>query len=223
MCNKVMPARMAENLEWEPNRMTPTETNKSNEPRVATELDLRTIGATSTRAFVGDPVWEWLAPRARSWKRGMPFVFRMVAAEHLGHQTVWVTPDVTAVAVWAPPGHRTNQLRETLNAPRLAMVFGTKSLAGLRFYAAIRQAHPTEPHWYLALLATDPAHQGKGHGSVVLQPTLDRCDDNGLPAYLESSKESNVAYYRRHGFELQRELRPIASGPAVWLMWREPR
>ncbi len=200
--------------------MTPTEPNA---PRVASQLDLPAIGQTATRAFVGDPVWDWLAPHSRTWKRGMPFVFRMAAAEHLAHRTVWVTPDVTAVAVWASPGHRTNQLREALAAPRLATVFGAKSIAGLRFYAAVREAHPIEPHWYLGMLATDPAHQGRGHGSAVLQPTLDRCDEDGLPAYLESSKESNLAYYRRHGFEVQRELRPIASGPAVWLMWREPR
>ncbi len=197
--------------------MTPSDT------RVATEADLNAIARTFTRAFPDDPVWKWLIPDPRRWEKGAPHFFRFEVGEHLPHQTVWVTPNVTAAAVWAPPGHTVRRLREVLSAPRMAAIFGTRSIAGLRFLAAMRSAQPPEPHWYLALLGTDPAHQGKGHGSAVLRPVLDRCDDEGLPAYLETTKEANLAYYRRHGFELQRELRPSASGPLLWLMWREPR
>ena len=35
--------------------------------------------------------------------------------------------------------------------------------------------------------------------------------------YLESSKESNIAYYRRFGFEVRRELH-LKKGPTMWLM-----
>ncbi len=31
---------------------------------------------------------------------------------------------------------------------------------------------------------------------------LDRCDEDGVGAYLESSKESNIAYYARFGFRV---------------------
>jgi len=44
----------------------------------------------------------------------------------------------------------------------------------------------------------------------------------GLPAYLESSKESNVGYYETFGFAVTREIR-IPGGPALWPMWRPPR
>ena len=43
-----------------------------------------------------------------------------------------------------------------------------------------------------------------------------------MPAYLESSKERNVAYYARHGFRVREEL-DLPRGPRVWLMWRDPR
>lgn len=190
---------------------------------MATKADLAAIGRTHTAAFRGDPIWEWLVRRPGPWNGAIDYVFRQTAAEHLSHGSVWVTPDVTAAAVWAPPGHKPNQFRETLAAPRMAMIFGRQSLAGMRFLAATREVHPKEPHWYLYVVGTDPAHQGKGHGTAVIQPTLDRCDDEGLPAYLESSKESNVSYYRRLGFELQREFQPVPAGPPVWLMWRDPR
>jgi ribosomal protein S18 acetylase RimI-like enzyme len=72
------------------------------------------------------------------------------------------------------------------------------------------------------VLGTAPEHQGKGLGSAMMAPVLHRCDDEGLPAYLESSKESNIAFYRRHGFEVVGEV-VVPDGPTLWPMWREPR
>jgi hypothetical protein len=51
---------------------------------------------------------------------------------------------------------------------------------------------------------------------------LDRVDEEGQPAYLESSKERNVALYARFGFEVVEELRSGTGGPPIWRMWREP-
>ncbi len=82
--------------------------------------------------------------------------------------------------------------------------------------------HPTSPHMYLAVLGTDPSAQGRGIGSALLAPVLRQCDEDGVPAYLESSKERNVAFYARHGFRVREEL-PLPRGPRMWLMWREPR
>jgi hypothetical protein len=50
---------------------------------------------------------------------------------------------------------------------------------------------------------------------------LARVDADGMPAYLESSNELNLALYRRHGFEVTSEV-AIPGGPRTWPMWREP-
>ena len=55
-----------------------------------------------------------------------------------------------------------------------------------------------------------------------MAPILARCDDERLPAYLESSKEQNIPFYERHGFRVQQELE-IAGGPTLWAMVREVR
>jgi GNAT superfamily N-acetyltransferase len=85
----------------------------------------------------------------------------------------------------------------------------------------IDRAHPSTPHYYLAILGTDPDAQGRGIGSALLQPTLETCDRDAIPAYLESSKERNVDFYARHGFRVTGELQ-MPDGPRVWPMWRDP-
>jgi len=87
----------------------------------------------------------------------------------------------------------------------------------------VERRRPRGPHWYLATLGTDPPRQGRGVGSALLCDVLRRCDEEGLLAYLESSKERNVAFYRRHRFEVTGEIQVPGGGPRLWLMGREPR
>ena len=92
----------------------------------------------------------------------------------------------------------------------------------VRGVETIERAHPREPHYYLAVLGTDPDEQGRGIGSALMQPVLEMCDRDVVPAYLESSKERNVDFYARHGFRVTDEL-VLPEGPPVWPMWRDPR
>jgi GNAT superfamily N-acetyltransferase len=107
--------------------------------------------------------------------------------------------------------------------PRLALALGRRLPISVRAISAVEAVHPTEPHWYLAVIGTEPSRQGHGIGSALLGPVLQRCDQDHIPAYLESSKEANLAFYARHGFEVTRPLDLDGGGPRIWPMWREPR
>ncbi|TMK87668.1 MAG: GNAT family N-acetyltransferase [Actinobacteria bacterium] len=136
------------------------------------------------------------------------------------------TDEARAVgALWAPPGKwRMSVGLQARLAPRMLRLFGVRRMPLiLKGLATLDKAHPDEqPHYYLGILGTDPDHQGKGLGSAAMQPVLDRCDSEGLGAYLESSKEQNVPFYRRHGFEVTGEVR-MPGGPPLWPMWRDPQ
>jgi hypothetical protein len=56
-----------------------------------------------------------------------------------------------------------------------------------------------------------------------MRSRLDRCDAEGLPAYLESTNPENLPYYRRFGFEVTGEISLPEDEPKLWPMWREPR
>ena len=71
------------------------------------------------------------------------------------------------------------------------------------------------------MLGSDPLFQRMGAGTAVLAPVLERCDAEGLPAYLETQKEENIAYYARHRFELVQKL-DVPPCPPVWTLLRNP-
>jgi ribosomal protein S18 acetylase RimI-like enzyme len=183
------------------------------------------------RAFQDDPVLTFLVPDPISQARAaLTFMASPVMDAQRFHE-VWtasVGDQVVGAAVWLPPGtyprggrrEARNVLREIRSAPRL----GSRMAASLRLYGQIDRAHKTMdvPHWYLVLLACDPAWQRQGHGSALLAPVLQRADEEGVPAYLETQKEDNLPWYRRHGFEVAQEI--TARGcPRMWAMRREPR
>jgi GNAT superfamily N-acetyltransferase len=108
-------------------------------------------------------------------------------------------------------------------APALLRTFGLRVSLGRAAQEAMKRVHPEEPHWYLAVLGSDPSVRGRGYGQVLMQSRLDRCDAEYCPAYLESSKPENVPYYQRFGFTVTGEIELPHGGPKIWPMWREPR
>ena len=83
--------------------------------------------------------------------------------------------------------------------------------------------HPREPHYYLFAIGTLPELRGRGIGSKLMRPMIERMDRERAPAYLENSKQQNLAFYERHGFEVVKTVQLPGGGPNLWLMWREPR
>jgi GNAT superfamily N-acetyltransferase len=113
--------------------------------------------------------------------------------------------------------------REAASAPVALWAAGRFAARGMRVGNAVRRQHPHDPpHWYLAMLGTHPSHQGKGLASGLLTPVLYECDAEGIPAYLESSKEANIPFYERHGFRVQHLLKVPEGCPPIWAMWRDP-
>ena len=100
---------------------------------------------------------------------------------------------------------------------------GSNLSIGLKLLTAVDKVHPAEPHWYLALLGTDPAVQGRGVGSALLAPAMQQADAEGVSCYLETQKEANIAYYRRFGFEETERLTPDPAGPPLFTLTRPVR
>ena len=196
------------------------------EVRKATAADTPRLAQALANAFYDDPAITWMVPDDARRRRVGPAGFKAWLAKiYLPKDAVYTDPEGNAAALWAPPGGWRMPIGLQLRlAPAMVRIVGVKRLPLiLKGLAVMDKAHPDDrPHWYLAILGTDPDHQGQGLGSAVMQPILDRCDAEGLGAYLESSKESNIPFYGRHGFDVTGELR-LPHGPSIWPMWRDPQ
>jgi GNAT superfamily N-acetyltransferase len=193
--------------------------------RKASTTDLSQLAGALSRAFVDDPVMSFILPRERGRLHRIQVLFELqLKRVHLPHQECYTTADIAGGALWAPPDQWRMPVVTVLQSlPRIVPLLGARLPVALKAISAIERVHPRAPHWYLAVLGTEPAQQGHGVGSALLQPVLERCDREGLPAYLESSKEANLAFYARHGFEVTDTIALPRGGPPVWPMWRDPR
>ena len=107
--------------------------------------------------------------------------------------------------------------------PALVAAFGRRLIAARDVDETMQGNHPEEPHWYLAVIGSDPTVRSKGYGHALMHSRLERCDAEYAPAYLESSNPDNVPYYTRFGFEVTSEIVLPSGGPTIWPMWREAR
>jgi ribosomal protein S18 acetylase RimI-like enzyme len=192
---------------------------------LGTRADLDAIALSLAEAFWDDPVMQYILRESTGRQRRLTRLFGVLLRGHyLPLETVWTTPDHAGAALWAPPGHAIIPVPTILrHLPGMLGALGRNAMRALRTLSLVDKQHPKEPHWYLGVLGTRPPRQGQGIGSSLLGPVLTRCDEEGIPAYLESSKHANLAFYGRHGFEVRGEIVLPSGGPTVWPMWRDPK
>lgn len=172
------------------------------------------------RAFFDDPVAAYLFPdptsRAERYAR-----FASIAIDAFaGSAVVMTETGLRSAAIWqAPSPSPTGMLHQLRLLAALVGLTRTGFGRIARMSELMARHHLREPHWYLAVLGTDPSARRSGLASAVLEPVLARCDRERMPAYLESSKATNIPFYNKHGFEVIDEL-VIPGGPSLWPMIR---
>jgi GNAT superfamily N-acetyltransferase len=154
----------------------------------------------------------------------MSAFWRLLVTSALRYPWTLVTEQVESAAVWIPPGgiELTDAEHDGLE-PFLTDLTGpavTERI--LVLFDQFDAARPSEPHFYLSLLATHNDHRGSGLGMGLLQENLARVDAEGLPAYLESCNPVNDKRYASVGFAPRDEIR-TPSGHVVTTMWRPAR
>ena len=198
------------------------------------DLDSKTldeIAVVAGAAFGDDPFFEFLLPGEAIRRRGLRIFFRSMVSGAKPVAVVHGARDASGrlvgVAAFVRPGGWPlpvmTQVRQ-LGSAFSAMVPRPRALLdGTRYFYAIESIHPKGELWYLMLLAVDPSAQRGGIGGALQSQVYPQADAEGLDSYLETQKEDNLAYYRRFGYEMDKELRPVKGGPPLWTMRRAPR
>jgi GNAT superfamily N-acetyltransferase len=186
--------------------------------------DVAPLGASQARAFYDDPLQAWALPDESTRLDMLTRLFELMIREASLPLGESYTDDSRSVAaLWAPPGRWLVDQATAARLEPMGAIVGARLPWMRRCWEAISGVHPADPHFYLSGLGTDPPFQGRGFGSAAIAPVLARCDEQGIPAYLESTKERNVVFYEHHGFEVTGTIVVAPDGPKLWTMWRDPR
>jgi ribosomal protein S18 acetylase RimI-like enzyme len=193
-----------------------------NSQRIATagNADEARAFATIALAFATDPMMRWSFPDPAKFMQIVPAFVRAFGGNAIAQNTADVAGDFAAVALWLPPGIEPDG--EAMGKIIEAHMPPENIEDGSGLVEQMNKFHPKEPHWYLPLIGTDPAHQGKGFGSDLMAHAIWRCEESRMPAYLESSKPSNVPFYERYGFEVMGTIQQ-GSSPVLTPMYRQAR
>jgi ribosomal protein S18 acetylase RimI-like enzyme len=120
--------------------------------------------------------------------------------------------------LWLPPNISciTQDQEQAFGFNQLSIVFGREAFSRYQIVREhlnqIHERQMTRPHWYLPIIGVDPSRQASGIGRALLQPVLDRANAEGVRCYLETTQPHNVAFYRKHGFELIATVVEPSSG-----------
>ena len=174
-------------------------------------------------AFHDDPTWASAFPDESARRVQHRWLWGLFVSGALRYPFVWLTDDEVAVSVWIPPGGtELAPAQEAELEDGLRERLGTGADRVLRAFELFDEHHPRdEPHHYLSLLGTDPAHRGRGRGLSLLDDNLAAVDQIGTPCFLEASNPANVSLYERYGFTVRDRFEPFSEGPVVTTMWRE--
>ena len=188
--------------------------------RAAASGDVDAVIHVITLAFSVDPITRWAIRDPHAYLSAMPGFVRAFGGHAFPNDTADWTDDGCGAALWLPPGVEPDGDRMM----SLLQTYGSReALADLpSIFEQMAQFHPAEPHWYLPLIGVDPASQGRGLGGTLMRHATERCDRDGLPAYLESSNPRNISLYERHGFEVVGRIQ-AGTSPVMTPMYRKPR
>ncbi|MFI9820983.1 GNAT family N-acetyltransferase [Streptomyces sp. NPDC052013] len=193
--------------------------------RTAGDGDRELVVRLLDEAFQNDPVSGWVFPgeeyRRRTHHRLMAAFTDIVLAEG----RIDVTEDGSACALWmSVPADEHGQGEADDGPAQVRQAVDPDNERVEQIGRLTADIHPSgRAHEYLWMIGVAPDRQGEGLGTALIASVLDRCDQEGLPAYLEASSERSRRLYERLGFALAGEPLHLPDGPHMWPMWREPR
>ena len=191
--------------------------------------ELQAASRLLARAFAHDPFIGYFFADQRRRRSALPPFFRAVLHQLADSHAIFaceVENRLTGVAAWLPPEPAETTRRSAWLARVASMevriLFPRAKARVLAGFEELGQRHPATPHWYLAFVGIEPGQQGRGLGTSLLAPVLQRADEAGVTCYLETPFPETRAFYRRLGFGDTEELHPALGAPPIWTMTRGP-
>lgn len=144
--------------------------NQDFSARRAGPSDRDLVTTIVTLAFAQDPLWSWAMRRDDGLTDHHAAFWRLYVDGAGRYPWTWLSSGGEATSIWIPPqGSELSAVQEERLSELATKQLGSNAADYLDLLSRFDEAHPrAEPHYYLTLLGTHPAHRGKGIGMRLL-------------------------------------------------------
>jgi hypothetical protein len=152
------------------------------------------------RSFSNYPIFTYILPehKARTRKLSLLFSFLIRNGLQIG-EVVAPSNNLEGISIWViNAGNRPPQIN-AVKSGIIGLLFGLDPASLQRFIAVGRQKEKTRrkllsrSYCLLDVIGIDPKFQRHGYARIMLQSKLHELDNRGLPCYLETSNDTNIA------------------------------
>lgn len=194
-------------------------------------IESQLSGAVQTliSAFFNDPLVEYLFPEHGKRREQLVIFFTANLQYTLAAGEIYTSNSLDGIAAWLFRGHKAQSGLTGAGDPRskLGEQLDIATFARLteftRWLISLHGNLIHERHNYLLFLGVEAKKQGKGIGSALIKHGLKTADLDKLPCLLDTMNERDLAFYRKHDFEIMCEEKISGSGPCTWTLLRHPR
>jgi hypothetical protein len=136
----------------------------------AAEAHVERASRVCARAFHDSPLWQYYIPQDRKRREKLHHIFAVLIRYGIRYGEVYATsPELEGIAVWVPSSRYPMSTLAQIRCGGLGVIpaVGFRSTLRLvRVNAFLESTHEnvaSGPHWYLAPIAVEPRHQGRGY------------------------------------------------------------
>jgi len=195
-----------------------------------TKAEVKPAAGLMARAFQDYPLSAYFIPDDSMRRRKQVLMFQSLVRQGVTCGEAYATSaKLEGVAVWFRSDTRRGTFWSNILSGHFLfpILLGSGTVSRQKAYGeyatSVRKRQAPFPHWHLQLLGIDPVYQGKGYASVLLKSVFERIDKEGLPCFLETQAEKNVALYEHLGFRVVEVGTVPGSDVQSWAMLRESK
>jgi ribosomal protein S18 acetylase RimI-like enzyme len=180
------------------------------------------------RAFRDYPTDKFAFPDVEERAKRAIYVHQFVLSCCIRYGEAYSTSEkLEGIAAWLPPENAVTSIWKLIRSGALPLMlkFGIGSARKMimfnRYLESMHERNAPFPHWYLWNIGVDPQFQGQGYAGKLLRAMFARVDREGMPCYLETQREVNLALYQHYGFEVVEQFVVPGTGFTNWSMLRD--
>ncbi|MBA3827366.1 MAG: GNAT family N-acetyltransferase [Taibaiella sp.] len=180
-----------------------------------------------TQAFKQEPIFKYIFGNEKKYSQAAPWLFASWVKWAVRFGEAWMSDDGNAAVIMRRMENSEMSFSSMVKAGMLPTPLKLGLPAFRRFYFTVlpilekkhKEIMGNTPHWYGWMIGSTT--QGKGMGRPLLEHVKAIADDKGLPIFLETATESNLALYHKLGFEVKDQQ--IVNGECtIYFLVRQP-